>query len=263
MNKTIIINRRTPINLKDISVIEKLSSGELDKLAARYEGEAADYAAFNSAVRLIGGTTKLAVQSISDLIGLANGRVLNLSAPSEDGSTNMSGPLVPIDAIRHLEPVSEEERAAMKQSYGDVDPEVIEAKRMRIVYRALDPANPQRYFQKTFAADILDDLMDRDRGFLVDIGNGKYVLADEIVDACPLSDKQINRLSRKYALTARSGEALITSITLTDDEFILSSLPAQQIEALVERPLPSLNIEQPVRKGKSKPAAAKAEPALG
>lgn len=214
-------------------------------------------------MRLIGGTTKLAVQSVSDFIELTKGRVLNMSAPAEGGSTDMAGPLVPTDAIRHLEPVSEEERASMKAAYNDVDPEAIETKRTRIVYRALDPANPQRYFQKTFQADILDDLMDRDRDFLIDIGNEKYVLADEVVDASPLSDRQLNRLSRKYALTARNGEALITSITLTGDEFILSSLPAEQIEALVERPLPSLNVEKPARKGKTKAAAAKVEPALG
>lgn len=36
----------------------------------------------------------------------------------------------------------------MKAAYeGDTALEAIEAKRTRIVYRALDPANPQRYFQ--------------------------------------------------------------------------------------------------------------------
>jgi hypothetical protein len=39
MNSTIIINRRTPINLKDVSVIEPLTPGEIDKLAERYEGD--------------------------------------------------------------------------------------------------------------------------------------------------------------------------------------------------------------------------------
>jgi hypothetical protein len=74
--------------------------------------------------------------------------------------------------------------------------------------------------------------------FLIDIGNGKYVLADEVVDAKPLSERKLKRLSRKYELAARNGEALITSLALTGDEFILSSLPAQQFGLLVERRFP-------------------------
>lgn len=262
MNSTIVINRRTPIKLKDVSVIEPLTAAEIDKLAARYDGDAADYAAFNSAVRLISGPTKLAVQTVDDLAKLTGGRVLDVGLGGANGTPG-SGPFVPVDAIRHLEPVSDEERSRMKAAYTDVDPEAIDAKRTRIVYRALDPANPQRYFQKTFAADILDDLMDRDRGFLIDIGNGKYVLADEVVDARPLSERELKRLSRKYELTAKNGEALVTSIALTEEEFILSSLPAEQIEALVERPLPSLNAQKPAKKAKAKPSAEKAEPVLG
>ncbi len=162
-----------------------------------------------------------------------------LDMGSGPNGKTLIGPLVPVDSIRHLEPISEEERAAMKAAYGDVAPEAIDAKRTRIVYRALDPANPQRYFQKTFAADILDDLLDRESHFIIDIGNGKFVLADEVEDARALSEKELARLSRKYALKARNGEPLITSVVLTGDEFILSSLPAQAIETMVQRPLPS------------------------
>jgi hypothetical protein len=54
---------------------------------------------------------------------------------------------VPVDAIRPLEPVSDE-RAAMKRAYDGANPEPIEAKRTRIVYRAFDPADPQRATSK-------------------------------------------------------------------------------------------------------------------
>jgi hypothetical protein len=81
--------------------------------------------------------------------------------------------------------------------------------------------------------------MDRDCGFIIDIGNGKFVLADEVADARPLSERELQRLSRKYQLTAKNGEPLITSIVLSEDEFILSSLSAQAIETMVQRPLPS------------------------
>jgi hypothetical protein len=264
MNSTIVINRRTPIDLKGVSVIEALTPGEIDKLAERYNGNPNDFAIFNSAVRLVDGSTELAVQTLEDLRRLAKGRVLNMASAGSGNGKALSGPLIPLEAIRHLEPISDEERGAMKAAYGDdAAPEAIDAKRTRIVYRALDPANPQRYFQKTFQADILDDLLDRDKGFLIDIGGGKYVLADEIEDARPLSERDTQRLSRKYALKARDGNPLITSVVLTGEEFILSSLPAETIETLVERPLPSLNVEKPAKKGKAKPSADKVEPALG
>jgi hypothetical protein len=260
MNKTIIINRRTPITLKDVSVIEQLTDKDVQSMAASYGGDPQDFAAFNSAVRLVDGSTKLAVQTLDDFVKLTRGRVLGMGTGANGKA--FAGPLVPIDAIRHLEPVSDDERAGMKAAYGDVDPEAIDAKRTRIVYRALDPANPQRYFQKTFAADILDDLLDRDASFIIDIGGGKFVLADEIEDARPLSEKELARLSRKYAMKARNGEALITSIVLTGDEFILSSLPAQAIETLVERPLPSLQ-GLPVASASVAPAPAQADPVIG
>jgi len=261
MNKTIIINRRTPIDLKEVAVIEPLTPAERHKLAERYEGKAEDYAVFHSAVRLVGGTTKLAVHKVSDFSRLTNGRVLNMGSADSEGG-DITGPLVPLDAIRHLEPISDEERAAMKSAYAETAPEAIEAKRTRIAYRALDPANPQRYFQKTFAADILDDLMDRDAGFLIDIGGGKYVLADEIVDAKPLSERDTSRLSRKYTLTARNGDPLITSIVLSDDEFILSSLSAETIGKMVERPLPALQAPAKPPK-KTKKSSTEPEPVNG
>lgn len=93
------------------------------------------------------------------------------------------------------------------------------------------------------------------------------MLADEVEDARPLSERDTQRLSRKYALTARDGNPLITSIVLTGEEFILSSLPAQTIETLVERPLPSLQEPvapaAPARKGRAKAAEEKVEPTLG
>lgn len=68
------------------------------------------------------------------------------------------------------------------------------------------------------------------------------MLADEIEDARALSERELSRLSRKYSVTARNGEPLITSIVLTGGDLVLSSLSAQAIETLVERPLPSAHI---------------------
>jgi hypothetical protein len=50
-------------------------------------------------------------------------------------------------------------------------------------------------FQKTLKADLLDDLMDRDNGVIIDLGNGKFRLADEIENARPLSDCELSRFS--------------------------------------------------------------------
>lgn len=261
MNTHIIINRRTPITLRNVAVIEPFTDKDIQNMVANYGGSEEDFSAFNSAVRLVDGTTKLAVQTTEQIKKLMAGRFISMA--KGDGANHGQGgvALVPVDAIRHLEPISDEEREAMKSAYGDVDPEAIDMKRTRIVYRALDPANPQRYFQKTFEADILDDLMDRDKGFIIDIGNGKFVLADEVEDARTLSEKELARLSRKYALKARNGEPLITSVVLTGEEFILSSLPAQKIETLVERPLPSLQAEPvPAKPKKAKAAQDSTEP---
>jgi hypothetical protein len=152
MNTTIVINGRTPITLNNVAVIEPITNKDIQSMAARYGGDPEDFAAFHTAMRLIDGSTKPAVQTLDDFAKLTKGRVLDLG-PGADGKA-LIGPLVPVDAIRHLEPISEDERAGMKSAYGDVDPDAIDAKRTRIVYRALDPANPQRHFQKTFAADI-------------------------------------------------------------------------------------------------------------
>jgi hypothetical protein len=254
--------------LKNVAVFEGFTDKDKQSMAASYGGNPDDFAMFNSAVRLVDGSTKLAVQSLDDLRRLTKGRVLSMAAAGSANGKALAGPLVPLEAIRHLEPISDEERAAMKAAYGDdANSEAIDAKRTRIIYRTLDPANPQRYFQKTFQADILDDLLDRDKGFLIDIGNGKFVLADEIEDARPLSERDTQRLSRKYALKARDGNPLITSVVLTGEEFILSSLPAQTIETLVERPLPSLQepvaAPAPSRKIRPKAPEAKVEPTLG
>jgi hypothetical protein len=224
-----------------VAVIEAVTPKDLEGMKERYGGEGQDFAVFRSAVRFIDGSTKLAVQSVADITRLAKGRVLPMAAGLAESGKRVAKQIVPVDAIRHFERISDEERAAMSAAYGGGNPEAIAAKRTRIVYRGLDPSNPKRYFQKTFEADVLDNLMDQDSAFVIDIGNGKFVLADEIEDARPLSERELARLSRKYALKARTGEALTTSIVLTGGEFILSSRSAEAIEALVERPLPSLH----------------------
>jgi len=121
MNSTIVINRKTPINLKDVSAIEALTPGEIDKLAERYQGDPNDFAMFTSAVRLVDGSTKLAVQSLEELRRLAKGRVLNMAQAGSANGKTLAGPLVPLEAIRHLEPISEEERENLDYMLATMD----------------------------------------------------------------------------------------------------------------------------------------------
>lgn len=80
MNNTIVINRRTPITLKNVAVFEGFTEKNAQSMAASYGGDPQDFAMFNSAVRLVDGSTKLAVQSLDDLRRLTKGRVLNMAA---------------------------------------------------------------------------------------------------------------------------------------------------------------------------------------
>ncbi len=158
MTKTILINRKTPIALRDVAVIEPVTLKDIQAMAARYEAVEDDFSAFNSIMRMVDGTTRLATQTLDEIAKLCERRVLNMSPKPLGKEQARPAQLVPIDAIRYLESLDREDRAAMRQSYPDADPKRLDDKRSRIVYRAVDPRSGNGAFQKTFAADLKRDL---------------------------------------------------------------------------------------------------------
>lgn len=150
---------------------------------------------------------------------------------------------MPIDAIRHLEFVTKEERASMRTRYEGTDPAKIDQLRTRVVYAQFDPASAQagkpKPFQKMFPVDIQRDLRDGQKREIIGIGNARFLLADEIVDARDLSEAELTNLSRKYNLRSSEDGDLVTSITLRSGDLIMSSFSAAEIATRIKRPLAS------------------------
>jgi hypothetical protein len=150
---------------------------------------------------------------------------------------------VPIDAVRHLEFVTKEERASIRARYEETDPAKIDQLRTRIVYTQLDPTSVQagkpKPFQKMFPVDIQKDLREGQKREIIGIGNARFLLADEIIDARDLSEVELINLSRKYNLRSNEDGDLVTSITLRSGDLIMSSLSATEIATRIKRPLVS------------------------
>lgn len=151
--------------------------------------------------------------------------------------------IVPVDAIRHFEYVNKDDRAAMKARYRETDPARIDALKTRVVYFELDPESVKtgkpNFFQKMYPADIKQDLRGAQALEIVGLGHGRFVLADEIIDARTLNEAELQSLARKYNVRSDKDGDLITSVTLRAGDLIMSSFPAQDIAGRIKRALPS------------------------
>lgn len=254
MDKPITLNIKTPVHLKGVFVIERLTDKDLERLAANTAMPANRAAAFRSTVRFIDGTNILVTQPLEEIAAIADRRFLIVRRDASDRTEGRPAQMVPIDAIRHLEFVSKEERAAMRTRYEGTDPAKIDQLRTRIVYAQFDPASAQagkpKPFQKMFPVDIQRDLRDGQKREIVGIGNARFLLADEIVDARDLSEAELANLSRKYNLRSGEDGDLATSITLRSGDLIMSSFSAAEIATRIKRPLASapavpVNAEMP------------------
>jgi hypothetical protein len=149
--------------------------------------------------------------------------------------------IVPIDAIRHFEQVSEADRQAMKERYEGTDPAKIDALKTRIVYGMVDPHTVESrrafYFQKMFPVDIETDIGQAQKRKMIGIGNGRFLLASEIADAKDLTEAEVANLAGKYNLRSEDGD-LVTSITLKSGDLILSPFPAEDITGQTRQPAP-------------------------
>ncbi len=181
-----------------------------------------------SAIRFIGGSTLLCGQSLDYFRALAHGRMLAVSVSTKADQAR----LVPLDAIHHFEIDPEAEHLSTPEQ----DDHLPKAK---IVYRAYDPAHPERRFQMLVAASVIDDLLDRDTASIIAIGRGKFVFADEIEDARPLKAWQIMRFANVPNAQDALCEPPVTIVSLSGGEFIPSSFYARTIEGMLGRPLPS------------------------
>lgn len=83
MDKPITLNIKTPVHLKDVFVIERLTDKDLERLAAKTTMPAERAAAFRSNVRFIDGSNILVTQSLEDISAMAEGRFLIVRPRSE------------------------------------------------------------------------------------------------------------------------------------------------------------------------------------
>ncbi len=141
--------------------------------------------------------------------------------------------LVPRDAVHHLELLSG--REDRKEPSG----EAFEPAEARIVYRAFDPVHPERRFQLAVALGLIDELLDRDTGGVIDIGGGKFVFADDVENARALVPRNIARIARCEAQIEPLGQPYVSIIELSDGAIIPSPFPVHAVEGMVQRPLPS------------------------
>lgn len=213
------------INFKQVAYIKPVSTGGGSENACRDDGDV------TSAVNFLGSSTLLTAQPLDYFRALAHGRMLDV--PYTDFKTGVEMKrLVPLDAIHHLELVSRREDEAEHYGHGGT-----EHPQARIIYRAYDPACPERHCQMPVPASLIDALLDRDEGGLIDIGGGKFVFADEIENARPMEAKNIARLAQ--CEEDGPDRPPVSIIELSDAAFIPSSFHVQTVEGMVRRPLPS------------------------
>jgi hypothetical protein len=211
------------INFKQVTFIESVSSD--DELGNVLKGESI----LTSAIHFIDSTTLLTAQPLNYFRVLAHGRMLDV--PSTDFKTGLETKrLVPLDAVHHLERVREQDGGKRNSR---------EPAEALIVYRAYDPECPSQHFQMPVAVSLIDDLLVRDAGGLIDIGGGKFVFADEVENARPIEAKNIARLAQCEDRGEGPDKPPVSIIELSDGAFIPSPFPAQTVEGMVGRPLPS------------------------
>lgn len=226
---TISINEfLSRVDLKQIAFIESLSSESMSGSVSKEFGK------LNSAVSFIGSSTLLTPQSLDYFKALAHGRMLDIG-PFDLPKAHAENRLVPLSAILNLELVPD------NNDPRDEPASAVETRSCssaHIVYRAYDPCRPERRYRKKIPSSLIDKLLDRDTDALVDIGNGKFVFANEIEDARPLEAWQIARLAKTHQEDGPD-EPPLSILVLRQGEFIASSFAAQTIEGMIGRPLPS------------------------
>lgn len=242
-NSTIILNVKTPVNLRDVYVIERVTDEDRAKLAEKTGLPASRFAVFQSHLRLIDGSNLLATQGFEEIAAKAGHRLIVVRAEKQEKGRHAAVQLAPIDAIRHIEFVAPSDHQAIKERYKDADPARIDALKTRIVYfglsaKSIAAARPG-YFTKMFPIDLRQDLKGLQKLNLVAIGHNRYLLADEIADAVDLSEAEIRSLERKYNLRSKRDGDLTTTITLRNGDLIMSSIPAVKIAEKFKRALPS------------------------
>lgn len=185
-----------------------------------------------TALVFIDGTVLFSSQPLDYFLALAHGRMLDIPCADSNAGRKTEW-LVPLDAVHHLELVSgqDDEVEAVGQNAGSSD--------ARIIYRAYDPACPARHFQIPVPVSLIDDLLDRDEGGLIDIGGSKFVFAGEVENARPLEAKNIARLAQCEDGNEGSDKPPVSIVELSDGAFIPSSFHVQTVEGMVQRPLPS------------------------
>jgi hypothetical protein len=259
MTSTIILNVKTPVNLREIYVIERVLPRDLERLALKTGRDRDRLEAFRSNIRFIDGSNMLVTQSFEEIAEKTGHRLLTVrSQPGENGRPE-AVQVVPIDAIRHLEVIGDDDRKAMKERYGETDPARIDALKTRVVYTLVDPhtANAGRayFFRKMFPVDIEKDIHEGQKRQAIGIGNGRFLLASEIADAHNLSEDELASLSDKYNLHSADGD-LVTSITLRSGDLILSPFPAEEITSQIKRPAQKRTVSRraapPVRRAAMK-----------
>jgi hypothetical protein len=258
MTNMITLNVKTRVDLRDVYLIERVTPKDVERLVARTGLPEARMSVFRSNVRFIDGTNILAVQDFEEIAARADNRFIAVRLEAEGGGQAQVSQIVPMDAIRHFEMVTGEDRQAMKTRYADTDAAKIDALKTRLVYFGLDPetvGNRQaNFFQKMFPVDLKQDLRGTQRLEMIDIGHGRFVLTSEIVEARNLSEAELQSLARKYNVRSEKDGDLTTSITLRSGDLIMSSLPAENIMAQIN-PAPQPTVRNARRS--ARPVAVK------
>lgn len=245
MNNTtmIILNVKTPVNLRDVAVIEAVTSADHDRLARRMGSPLDRFAAFHSNVRYVDGRNTLVTQTLAQIAAKARNRVIAVRREADSRGRPQVSQIVPIDAIRHFETVSDADRQAMKARYPETDPAQIDALKTRIVYHGLDAksieAGTPNQYRKMVPVDLQDDIVGQQKLALLALGHDRFVLASEIEAATDLDEAELKGLSRRYNLRAHADGPLKTTVTLRGSDLILSSLSAQEIAERIRRQLPT------------------------
>lgn len=259
MSNIITLNVKTRVDLRDVYLIERITPKDVERLVAKTGLPEARMSVFRSNIHFIDGSNILAIQDFEEIAAKADNRFIAVRMEVEEGGQAQVSQIVPMDAIRHFEAVSDEDRQAMKARYADTDGAKIDALKTRLVYFGLDPeTNGNRqanFFQKMFPIDIKKDLQGTQRLDVTDIGHGRFVLASEIAEARNLSEAELQSLARKYNVRSEKDGDLTTSITLRSGDLIMSSLPAEEIMGTMSRaPQP---IVQNTRRRSARQAVAK------
>ncbi|MDZ4790843.1 MAG: hypothetical protein SGJ17_06460 [Hyphomicrobiales bacterium] len=244
-NTTITLNVKTPVKLRDVYVIERVTHQDRERLAIKTNLPLGRFDVFHSNVRFIEGSNILATQTFEEIMAKADRRFIAVRIDKLDKSRNQITQIVPIDAIRHFEFLNKTDQQAIKTRYPDTDPVRIDALKTRIVYFGLDHKSVEAArptpFRKIFPIDLRADIKGIQKLDLIALGHGRMVLADEIVDAVNLSEAELQSLSRKYNLRSGTDGPLTTSVKLRGGDLIMSSLPADELAKKIKRSLPSVS----------------------